>query len=101
MQFGRVSGFPGPSGQLPRVGTQFEPDPYEDGLLRKIDPDHEVRLPAGHGGPEPIWSPDAALMDTVHVCSWIWTTCGGIPVSSDTGWSDFTGPPETGGVYVD
>ena len=24
-----------------------------------------MRLPAGHGGPESIWSPDAALMDTV------------------------------------
>ena len=24
-----------------------------------------MRLPAGHGGPEPIWSPDAVLMDTV------------------------------------
>ena len=58
-------GFPGPGGQLPRVGTKFEPDPYEDVLLRKIYPDCQGRLRAGHGGPEPIWSPDAVLMDMV------------------------------------
>ena len=55
LKFGRVFGiFMGPVGQLPRVGTQFEPDPYEDGLPRKIDPGIRERLPAGHSGPEPI-----------------------------------------------
>ena len=101
MEFGRVSGFPSPVGQLQKVGTQFEPNPCEDGLPRKIDPGRQERLPAAHGGPESIWSPDAALMDTVarlqldmeemragSRCHW-------------TGWSDFAGPPETGGVYVD
>ena len=29
------------------------------------DPDVRGRPQAGHGGPEPIWSPDAALIDTV------------------------------------
>ena len=28
--------FPGPGGQLPRVGTPFEPDPYADVRARKI-----------------------------------------------------------------
>ena len=50
---------------MPREETQFEPDSYKDALPRKIDPDHRGRLRAGHDGPEPIWSPDAALMDTV------------------------------------
>ena len=31
--------FPGPGGQLPRDETQFEPDPYEGALPRKMDPD--------------------------------------------------------------
>ena len=30
VEFGRVSGFPGSSGQLPRVGTQLERDPYDE-----------------------------------------------------------------------
>ena len=59
VEFGRVSGFPGPSGQLPRIGTRFAPDQYEHRQPRKIDPGCQVRLPAGHG------APDAALMDTV------------------------------------
>ena len=42
----RDLGFPGPGGQLPRGGTQFEPDPYEDVLRRKIDPDRRGRLRA-------------------------------------------------------
>ena len=50
---------------MPRAGTQFEPDPYADVWVRKIAPDHRGRPQDGHGGPEPIWSPDAALMDTV------------------------------------
>ena len=33
--------------------------------MRNIDPDHRERPQTVHGGPEPIWSPDAALMDTV------------------------------------
>ena len=57
--------FPGPGGQLLRVGTQFEPEPYADVRVKKIDPDCRGRLQAGHGGPEPIWSPDSALMDMV------------------------------------
>ena len=58
--------FPSPGGQLPWVGTQFEHDPYADVRARKIDPDHRGRLQAGrHGGPEPIWSPVAVLMDMV------------------------------------
>ena len=36
--------FPGPDGQLPRVGTQFEPDPYAYVWVRKIDPDRRGRL---------------------------------------------------------
>ena len=35
VEFGGISGFTGPVGQLPRVGTQFESDPYEDGLPEK------------------------------------------------------------------
>ena len=65
VEFGRISGFPGLVGQLPGVGTQFEPDPCEDGLPQNIDPGCRGKLPAGHGGPELIWSPDAVLMDTV------------------------------------
>ena len=61
----RDLGLPGPGGQLPGGEAQFEPDPYEDALQRKIDPDRMGRLRAGHGGPEPIRSPDAALMDMV------------------------------------
>ena len=57
--------FLGSCGQLPREGTQFDPDPYADVRVRNIDLDHRGRPQAGHGGPEPIWSPDAALMDTV------------------------------------
>ena len=57
--------FSGPGGQLPREWTQFDPDPYADVRARNIDPDHRERPQAGHGGPTPIWSPDAALMDTV------------------------------------
>ena len=57
--------FPGPGGQLPRVGTQLEPYPYTDVRVRKSDPDRRGRPQEGHGGPEPIWSSDAALMDTV------------------------------------
>ena len=34
-------------------------------LARKIDPDRRGRPQAGHGEPEPIWSPDAVLMDRV------------------------------------
>ena len=46
--------------------ARLQPDPYNDGLpLKRHDPGHQKRLPAGHGGP--VWSPDAALMDTV-VC---------------------------------
>ena len=36
MELERESGFPGPGGQLPREETQFELDPYEDALPRKI-----------------------------------------------------------------
>ena len=39
--------FPGPGGQLPRVGTQFEPDPYADVRVNKNDPDRRGRLQAG------------------------------------------------------
>ena len=62
----RDLGFPGPGGQLPRGGTQFEPDPYEDVLPRKLT------LIVGEGcgldmagRSRSSWSPDAALMDTV------------------------------------
>ena len=65
VDFGRASRFPGPDGQLPRVGTQFEPDPYEHDLPRKIDPGHCMRLPARNDRLDLIRSSDAALMDTV------------------------------------
>ena len=95
MEFGRGSGFPGPSGQ-------FESDPYKDGLPRKLDPGHQVRLPAGHGGPEPILSPETALMDTVARLQLDMEEMrAGSQCPSDTRWTDFTGPPKTGGVYVD
>ena len=61
----QISGFPAPDGHLPKVGTQFEPDPYEDDLLRKIDPGYRMRLPAWNEMLDPIRSPDAALMDTM------------------------------------
>ena len=57
--------FPGPGKQLPQEETQFDPDPYADVRARKSHPDRWRRPQAGHGGPEPNWSPDAALMDTV------------------------------------
>ena len=42
-----------------------EEDPYADVRARNIDLDRRERSQAGHGRPEPTWSPDAALMDTV------------------------------------
>ena len=30
VEFGMIPGFPGPVGQLPRVRTQFKPNPYKD-----------------------------------------------------------------------
>ena len=57
-------GFPGPGGSWPRGKTRLQPDPYDDGLPNKRhDPSHQTRPPAGHSGL--VWSPDAALMDTV------------------------------------
>ena len=53
--------FPGPCGQWSRAKTHFEPYPY--GSKKCHDPGRQTRPPAGHGGP--VWSPDAALMDTV------------------------------------
>ena len=46
--------------QLPKVGTQFEPDRFEDGLPGKTDPGLQIRLPAGNDGLDPIRSPDDA-----------------------------------------
>ena len=65
VDFGKASGLPSPDGQLPRVGTQFEPDPYEDGMPRKISPGNWMRLPAGIDRLDAIRSPNAMLKDTV------------------------------------
>ena len=58
-------GLPSPDRQLPRVETQFEPDQFEDGLPKKIEPGHRIILPAGNDGLDLIRSPNAALIDTV------------------------------------
>ena len=52
--------FPGPCEPLPMEETQFDPDPYTD-----VNQDRRGRPQPGHGRPELIWSPDAALMNTV------------------------------------
>ena len=49
--------FSGPGGQLPRVGTQFEPDPYKDVLPGKIDPERSSGKAAGRtwwAGADPV-----------------------------------------------
>ena len=56
--------FRAPGRPWPRGKTRLQPDPYDDGLpTKRHDPGHQTRPPAGHGGP--VWSQDAALMDTV------------------------------------
>ena len=57
--------FQGPGEQLQREETQFDPDPYADVQARNINPYRQGWPQAEYDGPEPIWSPDAALMDTV------------------------------------
>ena len=58
-----VPEFSGPAGFSQHVGSQFEPDPYEDVLPGRDDPGHRARLPAEQD--RLVWSLDAALMDTV------------------------------------
>ena len=62
-------------------------------LCRETYPDRRGRLWAGYGGPEPIWSPNAALMDTVARLQLDGRNEGWIPVSSDTGGRASPGHP--------
>ena len=97
------TGFPGPGRPWPRGKTRLQPDPYDDGLPNKRhDPGHQTRSPAGHGGP--VWSPYAALMDTV---ARLQLNMKKLPTGSRSRrtrppdiWT-FQGPPRLGGVYVD
>ena len=58
------AGLPGPGGSMAMSGDSVGARPVRRRPKKQcLDPGCQTRPPGGHGGP--VWSPDAALMDTV------------------------------------
>ena len=98
---GSNSGFPGLGGQLLGDGTQTNSNPYADVWARHIDQNLRDQFHASSGGPDPTWSPDAVLTDTVST-----STAeprrdeGRVPISAVARYPGFIATTQTSEIYI-